>query len=166
MTAALKKISLQTILLSGLLVGTLDILSAFVDVYLSSGKNPLIVLNYIARGAFGKSDFAASDGGAAMGLLFHYIIAFSFTVLFFFLYTRFDWMRTNWVLTGILYGLFIWCVMNLGVVRLSKIPTGPISAMQPLKVLKAALILICMIGLPLAYIANKSVDGANEKGKV
>jgi len=70
--------SLKKVLLSGLLVGTLDILAAFVDVYINNGK-PLGVLNYIATGAFGKTDFTASNAGAVTGLLFHYIIAFAFT---------------------------------------------------------------------------------------
>lgn len=148
------KIPLQTTVLSGLLVGTLDILSAFADVYINTGKNPLIVLNYIATGAFGKTDFAASNGGALTGLLFHYIIAFAFTCLFFWLYNKINLRGKNWVLTGIVYGLFIWAVMNLIVVPLSNASHKPLSAMEFKKALKAALILICMIGLPLSFIAN------------
>ncbi len=82
------KISLKTILISGLLVGTLDILSAFVDVYISSGKNSLVVLNYIASAAIGKTAFAGGVGIQLLGLLFHFIIAFLFTVLFFWLYSK------------------------------------------------------------------------------
>jgi len=154
-TTSFKKIPLQTILLSGLLVGTLDILAAFIDVYIATGKNPVGVLNYIARGVFGKTDFTATDTAALLGLLFHYIIAFAFTFFFFWVYSRVEWMRKNWVLTGILYGIFVWAIMNLIVVRLSNIPTAPLSAMKPMKALKAALILICMMGLPLAFIAHK-----------
>ena len=149
-----KRISLKTILLSGLLVGTLDILSAFADVYINTGKNPLIVLNYIASGAFGKTDFTSGNNGALMGLLFHYIIAFAFTFLFFWLYDKINLRGINWIVTGIVYGLFIWMVMNLIVVPLSNAPHKPLSEMQFKKALKAALILICMIGLPLSLIAN------------
>ena len=146
---------LKKVLLSGLLVGTLDILAAFVDVYVNNGK-PLAVLNYIATGAFGKTEFAASNGGAVMGLLFHYIIAFAFTLFFFWLYGQTKLLSKNWILTGIVYGLFIWVVMNLVVVQLSNTAHKPISQMDPKKALKAALILICMIGLPLSFIANKT----------
>ena len=149
-----KKIPLKTILLSGLLVGTLDILSAFADVYINTGKNPLLVLNYIATGAFGKTDFAASNSGALMGLLFHYIIAFAFTFLFFWVYNKINLCGKNWIVTGVIYGLFIWAVMNLIVVPLSNTAHKPLGAMEFKKALKAALILICMIGLPLSFIAN------------
>ena len=148
------KISFKTILLSGLLVGTLDILSAFADVYISTGKNPLVVLNYIASGAVGKTAFAGGAGIQLLGLLFHFIIAFSFTVLFYWLYSKNKLPSKNWIITGIIYGIFIGVIMNLIVVRLSYIPSAPLSAMKPLKVLKAVLILICMIGLPLSFIAN------------
>jgi uncharacterized protein YacL len=154
MTASTIKFSNKTILLSGLLVGTLDILSAFVDVYIATGKNPVVVLNYISRGVFGKTDFTSTDTAALLGLLFHYIIAFAFTLFFFWLYARMEWMRKNWFVSGVVYGIFTWVVMNLIVVRLSNIPTAALSAMQPMKVLKSALILIFMIGLPLSLIAN------------
>ncbi|GAB2820029.1 hypothetical protein GCM10027043_20800 [Ferruginibacter profundus] len=149
---AAKKIPLQTILLAGLLVGTLDILSAFVDVYVNTGKNPLIVLNYIATGAFGKTDFTASSGGAVAGLLFHYGIALAFTFFFFKLYSKINLLSKNWVLTGIVYGIFIWAIMNFIVVPLSNVRTPPFTAFR---LIKAALILIVMIGLPLSFIAHK-----------
>ena len=145
-----------TIFKSGLLVGTLDILSAFVDYYLSSSKNPLTILNYIASGILGKA--VISTGGPATmftGLLLHYFIAFSFTVFFFWLCAHTKLATVNWMLRGVVYGLFIWIIMNLVVVQLSLVPHGPISAMQFKKILKSALILIGMIGLPLSYIVYR-----------
>ena len=152
------KITVKIILLSGLLVGTLDILSAFVDVYISSHKNPLLVLNYIVSGAIGKDAFNGGAGTQLLGLLFHYIIAFAFTLLFFWLYNKSNLLAINWMATGIIYGIFIWLVMNLIVVRLSAIPYVPLSAMKPLKILKGALVLICMIGLPLSFIAKRASE--------
>jgi uncharacterized membrane protein YagU involved in acid resistance len=156
MTAAtVKKISLATILLSGLLVGTLDILSAFVDFYISRGKNPTVILNYIASAAVDKTT-SAGTSGALLGLLFHYVIAFAFTFFFFWLYSKTDLLSKNWIVTGILYGLFIWIIVNQVVLRFTNLTVPPISKIDPMKALKAALILICMIGLPLSYIANRS----------
>ena len=82
--ATFKKVSLNSILLSGLLVGTLDIFSAFVDFYIVKGKNPVVILNYIAGATVDKTT-SAGTGGALLGLLFHYIIVFAFTFLFFWL---------------------------------------------------------------------------------
>jgi len=154
-TRTAMKFSPRVILLSGLLVATLDILSAFIDYYIASGKNPLLVLLYVASGALGKS---AMTGGAAtmlLGLLFHYLIAFTFTIFFFWLYARTGLLRGNWIITGIGYGIFIWLIMNLMVVQLSGAPHAPIAAMKAGKIAKSALILICMIGLPLSFIAHK-----------
>ncbi len=150
----LKKATIGIILSAGLLVGTLDILSAFVDYYITTGKNPLAVLNYIASGAFGESALSGGAGMMITGLFFHYVIAFSFTVFFFWLYPRVSFFPVNRILTGIGYGIFIWVVMNLVVVQLSGAPHLPISAMKPFKVLKSMGILIFMIGLPLSFIAN------------
>jgi hypothetical protein len=154
-TSSLKKIPLQTILLSGLLVGTLDILSAFVDFYISKGKNPIIILNYIAGAAVDKTT-AAGTGGALIGLLFHYTIAFSFTILFFWLYARINWLSKNWVITGIVYGLFIWIMTTQVMLRFTNLTVPSINKIDIMKASKAALILICMIGLPLSYIAYRS----------
>ena len=85
---ATKKIPLKTILLSGLLVGTLDILAACTDFYIARGKNPVAVLNYVASGIIGKTAFSGGSGVALLGLLCHFIIAFSFTGFFFWLYSK------------------------------------------------------------------------------
>jgi hypothetical protein len=153
MTAAtIKKISLSTILLSGLLVGTLDILAAFVDFYIAKGKNPLVILNGIASAGVDKTT-SAGTSGALIGLLFHYIIAFSFTFLFFWLYPRVSWFSKNWIVTGIIYGLFIWLMTTQVILRFTNLTIPPIDEIDIKKASKAALILICMIGLPLSYIA-------------
>ena len=149
------KFPVKLILLSGLLVGTLDIAAAFADFYISTGKNPLVVLSYIASGVFGKSVIGGGAGIMLMGLLFHYLIASAFTTFFFWLYSNTRLLSGNRILTGFAYGIFIWVIMNLVVVQLSAVPHGPISAMKFNKIIKAALILAGMIGLPLSFIAYK-----------
>ncbi len=152
--AVFKNFSGKTILLSGLLVGTLDICSAFVDVYIA-GKNPLAVLPYIASGLFGQSVLNGGTGIMLTGLLLHYIIAFSFTIFFFWLCANTKLANMNWIVRGIVYGMFTWIIMNLIVVQLSGAPHSTIGNMKPARVLKAMLILICMIGLPLSFIVHK-----------
>ncbi|MBP6826910.1 MAG: hypothetical protein KA165_10175 [Saprospiraceae bacterium] len=142
---------LKTILFSGLLVGTLDIATALIQYSVQTGKDPLDVLRYIACGVFGSSAFTGGVPMAGWGLFFHFVIAFSFTAFFFFIYPKLGVLAKNRVLTGIFYGLFIWIVMNLGVLPLARIS-------YPSHVGRAALgalILICMIGLPLSFIAHR-----------
>ena len=143
--------NLKTIFLTGLLVGSLDILTALIDYYITRGKNPLIVLKFIASGVLGKKALTGGTDMIAAGFLFHYIIAFSFTIFFFWLYPKLRILSRNRILTGIAYGIFIWCIMNFLVLPLSNIPS-PITY-KVSKVIKATLILIVMIGLPLSFIA-------------
>jgi len=144
---------LKTILLAGLCVGTLDILAALADYYISTGKNPGVVLKFIASGVFGRKAFSGGINMILLGLFFHFIIAFSFTVLFFWLYPKIKLLSKNRIATGIVYGIFIWLVMNLIVVPMSQTPPH---SHKIEKIIKAILILIVMIGLPLSFIAHRA----------
>lgn len=142
---------------AGLIAGTLDILAAFVQYYLRTGKTPLLVLTFIASGVFGP---AARTGGTPMillGLVFHYIIALSFAVLLFWIVSRIPSLKHRWVVTGIVYGLLVWSIMNLMVVPLSRTPQRPLTLEGALI---AAAILVACIGLPLAYRARKLPQAA------
>lgn len=153
-----KGISLRIILPAWLLAGTLDILSACTDFYLTTGKSPFQpVLRYVASGVYGKAAFSADSSIPWMGLLFHYLIALSFTLFFFILYPRIKWMRYSVLLTGLVYGFFMWAFMRFAVLPQSHTP-----APAPLvwwKVLKAAIILVLAIGIPLAWIASRQMAG-------
>ena len=139
------------VLKAGLIVGTLDILAAFIQVYSKTQKSPIIVLNFIASGVFGKEAFAGGDKMAVFGLLFHYFIAFSFTLLFFVLYPRLKRMISNKLTLGIVYGLFIWFVMQFLIVPLSQATSMKLSAEGAIT---AILILIICIGIPLSWMAQ------------
>ena len=139
------------LLKAGLLVGTLDILTAFVHYFLKTGDNPLGILKYVASGLFGKEAFTGGNSMFWAGLILHYIIAFSFTIFFFWLYPKLSFLSKYKVLTGVLYGIFIWTVMNLIVVPLSKIPNRPFTITNSLI---NVVILIVFIGIPLSLMAN------------
>ncbi len=140
------------ILQAGLITGTLDILSAFIYYFIKSGKtNFLVIFKFIASGIFGK---AAGDGGMAMillGFILHYAIAFSFTIFFFWLYPKVKVMSKNRVVTGIVYGLFVWTVMNLVIVPLSNTVHRPFKIEGVL--INMGILMVC-IGLPLSFMAN------------
>lgn len=140
------------ILRSGLLVGTFDIAAAMLYFFITTGnKDVFMVLKYVASGVFGKT---AISGGAEMiaaGFLFHYLIALAFTAFFFWVYPHIKPIAGYTLLSGIAYGLFVWAVMNLVIVPLSRIghrPFNPVNAVINL------LILILCMGIPLAIMAN------------
>ena len=142
----------SSIIRAGLIVGTLDITSAFIYYMIKSGKSDFwVVLKFVASGAFGKS--ASADGSLmiALGLVFHFIIAFSFTILFFLLYPKLTILSKNRIITGIVYGLFIWAFMNLVVVPLSSVVHRPFKLVG---VLINMAILVVLIGIPLSFMAN------------
>lgn len=137
---------------SALLVGTLDILAACIQYYLKTGNGPAPVFKFIASGVFGTEAFSAGNGMIVFGLLFHYLIAFGFTVLFFILAGAFPTVIRAKVATGIGYGILVWMIMNLVVVPFSNTPK---SDFDWLNAGIGILILIACIGLPLSFIASK-----------
>lgn len=147
------KITISKIIKVWLLVGTLDILAAFTMVFVKSGKNPLIVLNFIASAIFGSDAYKGGGMMQLIGLICHFLIALFFTVFFYLIYPRIKLLRHNVMLTGFTYGLFIWCVMNLLVMPSTKIPDRPFDVTGALINM---LILITCIGIPLAVTAKKT----------
>ncbi len=143
---------ISKIIKAGLIVGTLDILSAFIYYFIKTGdKNVFNVLKYVASGIFGKE---ASSGGNSMimaGLVLHYIIAFAFTIFFFWLFPKIKVFSKNKILTGVIYGVFTWMVMNLVVVPLSNIGSRPFNMINAL--INVIILIVC-IGIPLSFMAN------------
>lgn len=141
------------IIKAGLIVGTLDISAAFIYYYITTGnKDVFTILRYIASAVFGKEAFAGGVTMSVAGLIFHYLVTFSFTVFFFWIFRRLKFSSKNVLLTGIVYGLFTWAIMNLVVVPLTKIGTRPFNLFNASI---NALILIICIGIPLAFMANR-----------
>ena len=139
----------RTIILTGLLAGTLDAIAAIVV----SQASPAAVFKFIASGAFGAGKaFSGGDIMIVWGVLFHYVIALSWTVLFFFMYPALPWIRKNKYITGLLYGIFVWIIMNRVVIPLSEIPQKPFN-------LKGALtgmsVLMVAIGLPISILTHR-----------
>ncbi|MEO7306280.1 MAG: hypothetical protein ABIR78_13080 [Ferruginibacter sp.] len=146
------------ILKAGLLSGTLDILSACLYSYIKKGTAPTLILQSISKVALGKTTYTNPTVLAITGLLVHFAIAFSWTVIFFFLYSRAKLMRQNRMLTAIIYGIFVWAMMSMVILPLwnnkpfvFKAENASISAM----------ILVIAIGLPLSFIAHNHYSKKN-----
>jgi hypothetical protein len=149
----LKKNLWKTIVLAGLLVGSLDILAAFSSFYIQTGRSPVVVLKYIASAVFGKKAYAGDAMMPLLGLLFHFIIAFMWTIFFFLIYPRLKFLSQNKILTAVLYGIFIWVIMNRFVVPMSKAAVSPTFNWK--QSLIGASILIIAIGIPLSFLAYR-----------
>jgi len=154
---------IKVILWTGLLAGTLDGLAAALLYFIRTGKNPMVVYRFIASGVFGSE---ALSGGLSMGLIgifFHYTIAMGWTIVFFTACTRLPVLLKNRIAVGITYGIFVWLMMNLVVIPLSRVPPSPVTLSG---VVTGAFVLIICIGLPISFMANKYYHKSNAVSKV
>jgi hypothetical protein len=139
----------KRIFLIGLLVGALDITAASIQYFIKTGKGPASILKFVASGLFGKEAFSVGTPMIIAGLIIHFLIAMTFTILFYFLVKNIPLSRVNRLVTGLLYGAFVWAVMNLLVWPLIKVPPRIPDLSRDLQAMG---ILIVCIGLPLSFL--------------
>ena len=143
----------RAIMLTGLVAGTMDIVTATSWFTFRTGNSPVRVLEFISSAAFGREQaYSGSIWMSVTGLTFHYLIAYIWTCLFYLAYPRINLLRTNKFFIGIGYGLFVWTMMNLVVLPMSKIPAIPFDLKQASI---AALILVLCIGLPISILSHR-----------
>jgi len=154
--------AINTILLTGFIAGLLDATAASLSFYIKTGNSPIKVWRYVASGVFGKQASADPDGllMPVMGLLFHFCLAFSFTIFFFFVFPKIKLLAKNIFITGIVYGLLVWLLMNKVVVPLSNVskpapkPSPTFIGIPTNILLQVAFIVFC-IGLPIAFFTGR-----------
>jgi hypothetical protein len=137
------------IVIGGALAGTFDATSAFITF---GSRMP----QGIAAGLLGPR--AAFQGGAAtwiLGLLLHFLIAFTAAAVFCLASLKLTFLRRNFIVSGIYYGMTVFLFMSLVVVPLSAIhASGPFTASG---LLKGIGFQIFLIGLPISLSAWKLV---------
>ena len=147
--------ALRTIAITGLIVGAMDITSAFI-IAISRGSTVTRLLQFVASGLIGQKAFAGGTATAVLGLGLHFLIAFSLVAVFYAASRRLGSMLRHAVLAGLVYGLIVFGVMNLIVL--------PLSAAKPRHSLTGDLIQIgihmFVIGLPTALLIRR-FSGAN-----
>jgi uncharacterized membrane protein YagU involved in acid resistance len=136
-------------LVTALIVGTLDITYAILFSYFRSGTPPARLLQSVAAGWFGRdAAFAGGATTAAAGLGFHFLIAFTITAIFFVAARRLPPLVRQPFITGPLYGIGVYIVMNWVVIPLSRIGPRPF---PPMAVFVSGLLVhMFVIGLPIA----------------
>jgi hypothetical protein len=142
---------ISAIVWAGLLAGTLDIIAACGLFSIRTGQDPTIVLRFVASGALGTKAMTGGWTSALLGLLFHFIIAFSWTILFFLIFPKLP--KGSWIVYGLSYGIVVWLLMNLIVIPyLSRITPRPFNWEGAIT---GAIVLMVAIGLPVSYLSNR-----------
>lgn len=151
-----KSNKLLTIIWLCLLTGTLDGLLSFLFSYPAS---PAQSYRYIASGLFGIAAFTANYM-VFWGVLFHYLIASAFSVVFFLLYPNFERAIKNKYILALVFGLIIWLISTFGILPISNVPDIKGVPKYPSQLnLTGAIIsftgLSLCLGLPISLIADQ-----------
>jgi hypothetical protein len=152
-TTQSKPSALKTIMVAWLTAGCLDLLAA-ITVYslIMQRVTTMRLLQGIARGALGNSAYEGGIATAMAGVGFHFTIALCFTVFYFLVFPYIPFLKKQRIISGLLYGIFAWCVMNLVVLpalHIASIPTKWDS------IIRGAVILMFCIGLPISLIVSR-----------
>ena len=140
----------QAIMLGGLIVGVLDISSAFVLSALRGGT-PVRVLQGIASGLIGADAFNQGMLAAALGLGLHFLVAFVATTIFYFLSRKLTFMVEQPLVSGPLYGIAVCLFMYMIVLPLTfhrSYFTSFSTVITPI------LVHIFCVGLPMALVVR------------
>ena len=148
----------KTVLLTTLIAGINDIILAFTMVTIKSGNFPSKMLLYMAGGALGVEK--AMSGGfwtGAVGLLFHFIISFAFTILVFIIFPVLKLQKFNvkWlVLFSCVYTVFMNLWMRYVVLPLTLLPP-PQKPFKLSEIWPGWLIFTIIFSVPIFWAASK-----------
>jgi hypothetical protein len=111
------------------------------------------LFQFIASGALGAAAFTGGKATAALGVLFHFFIAFSVAAVYYGASLRLGILLAHVFFSGILYGAGVHLVMSLIVVPLSAAPKREFSLAAFVTQL---VVHMFFVGLPIAYIVARS----------
>ena len=141
----------QAIFWGGLVAGILDAGDGVIA-FGTQGLNPIQVLQYIGSGALGQSAFQGGLATAALGVAFHFTIAWVAAGVFVLATRRLQILKTHAVPAGLLYGAAVYFFMNYLVLPLSAVAASTFHLGLFLNgVIGHAL----FVGLPISFFARR-----------
>jgi len=135
---------------AGLLCGAMDITAAFLT-WWPKGVKPPRLLQGIAAGWLGPSSFNGGTATVALGLAFHFLIAFTAAGVFYVASRHLVVMTHRPIVSGVLYGIAVYFVMYWIVM--------PLSNFHGTKTVKSSVVaiithIIC-VGLPISFVIHR-----------
>jgi hypothetical protein len=140
----------RAIFTAGLVVGVLDISSAFVIAGIK-GTGSIRMLQGIASGLLGQRSFEGGMATAGLGLAIHFLIAFTAAAVFYAASRKLSFLTEHAVVSGLLYGIAVYIFMYWILVPLV-FPTAHHSMSRDVT---AVIIHIVLIGLPIALVVRR-----------
>jgi hypothetical protein len=149
-SAATSARALKTVVSGGLTVGLIDCLAATVNAGLR-GVSFSQVWQYVASGLLGRNSYDYGWISAALGLLIHFLIAFSVVTVYYAASRRLPFLIRRAFLFGSLYGIAVYFFMGYLVSPLSRTTRIPFSFRG---LLTGLFIHVLCVGLPAALITR------------
>ncbi len=116
---------IRPIIVGGAIAGTLDLIAAFITYGIISPK-------FIAAGLIGRQAISGGDPAWTLGVLLHFLIAFSTAAVYCVSSRRLEFLKEHFLVCGMFYGVAIFLVMNLVVLPLCAFARDrPLSASRP-----------------------------------
>lgn len=143
----------SVILPIGLIAGTLDITDNLIFNQLR-GITPKMVFQYIASGLIGMKSFEGGLASVALGVVLHYVIALTWTGIFYAASRKLAILGRWPVTCGLLYGGFVYLFMNLVVLPLSGVPHVR-SSMTIASRINGVLAVVLFIGLTISQLVRR-----------
>ena len=142
----------KAIFWAALIAGTLDITGACVASWLRAGVTPQRVLQSVASGLLGPAAYTGGSKSAVLGLALHYLIATTWTVVFFLASRKLRFLLRQPIAWGLVYGVIVYAFMNFVVLPLSAFPQRTPPTLSG-RIIGLLIIMFC-IGLPIALIVR------------
>lgn len=128
----------------------MDITAAFVT-WWPKGVKPSRLLQGVAAGWLGPKSFNGGMATAALGLAFHFLIAFTAATVFYVASRRFNFMIQRPIVSGVLYGIAVYLVMYWVVM--------PLSNFHGTKTVTSSIVAITThifcVGLPISLVIHR-----------
>ena len=138
----------------GMACGVLDITQACVAWGIQNHLPPPRIFQSVASGLLGAKSFQGGAKTAALGLFLHFLIAFIWAVIYFVASRRIAFLTERPVIAGLLYGEFVWVMMNCVVVPLSAIHRWP-PRTDPASIITGPILHTVLVGLPIALAVSR-----------
>ena len=145
--------ALSAILAGGAIAGAIDITYAIVFSGLR-GVAPARILQSVASVVLGAASYRGGTPAAALGLVLHFLIALIWAAIFYAASRQFDVLVRHPIVSGVLYGAFIYAAMNFVVLPLSAFPGR--FTFVPLVVTTGVLVHMFGIGVPIALATRRA----------